>query len=73
MLEIKGLKVKLEEEDKQILKGVDLTVEAGIGACDHGPQRFGQVDAQLCPVGPRRLRGDRWQCATLDDARTCSN
>ena len=24
MLSIKGLKVKLEEEDKQILKGVDL-------------------------------------------------
>ncbi|HBR42414.1 MAG TPA: Fe-S cluster assembly ATPase SufC, partial [Sulfitobacter pontiacus] len=29
MLSIKGLKVKLEEEDKQILKGVDLEVEAG--------------------------------------------
>ncbi|ABN77195.1 Fe-S cluster assembly ATPase SufC [Cereibacter sphaeroides] len=29
MLEIKNLHVKLEEEDKVILKGVDLTVEAG--------------------------------------------
>ena len=29
MLEIKGLKVDLEDEDKHILKGVDLTVEAG--------------------------------------------
>jgi len=29
MLTIKDLHVKLEEEDKQILKGVDLTVEAG--------------------------------------------
>ena len=29
MLEIKNLHVKLEDDDKQILKGVDLTVEAG--------------------------------------------
>ena len=29
MLNINDLHVKLEEEDKQILKGVDLTVEAG--------------------------------------------
>ncbi|HAC47777.1 MAG TPA: Fe-S cluster assembly ATPase SufC, partial [Sulfitobacter sp.] len=29
MLSIKNLQVKLEEEDKQILKGVDLEVEAG--------------------------------------------
>ena len=29
MLEIKGLTVDLEEEEKTILKGVDLTVEAG--------------------------------------------
>jgi Fe-S cluster assembly ATP-binding protein len=29
MLEIRNLHVKLEEEDKQILKGVDLTIEPG--------------------------------------------
>ena len=29
MLEIRNLHVKLEEEDKPILKGVDLTIEAG--------------------------------------------
>ncbi|MFT7026968.1 MAG: Fe-S cluster assembly ATP-binding protein, partial [Paracoccaceae bacterium] len=29
MLEIKNLHVKLEDEDKVILKGVNLTVEAG--------------------------------------------
>ena len=31
MLEIKNLQVSLAEEDKEILKGVDLTVEAGKG------------------------------------------
>jgi ABC-type branched-subunit amino acid transport system ATPase component len=55
MLEIKNLHVKLEEEDKQILKGVDLTVEAGQGARDHGAERLGQVDAVLRAVGARRL------------------
>ena len=29
MLEIKDLRVNLEDENKEILKGVDLTVEAG--------------------------------------------
>ncbi|MEM6465795.1 MAG: Fe-S cluster assembly ATPase SufC, partial [Pseudomonadota bacterium] len=41
MLNIKGLSVKLEDEDKQILKGVDLSVEAG-----HAP------DAVLRRHGP---------------------
>ena len=50
MLEIKNLHVKLEEEEKQILKGVDLTVEAGKVHAIMGPtalasQRF------LCPFG----------------------
>ncbi|HBR35911.1 MAG TPA: Fe-S cluster assembly ATPase SufC, partial [Sulfitobacter pontiacus] len=42
MLSIKGLKVKLEEEDKQILKGVDLEVEAGKVHAIMGPNGSGK-------------------------------
>ncbi len=41
MLEIKNLQVKLEEEDKQILNGVDLTVEAGKVHAIMGAKRVG--------------------------------
>lgn len=47
MLEIKNLQVSLAEEDKEILKGVDLTVEAGkVHAI---MDRMGQAN-QHCPT-----------------------
>ncbi len=42
MLEIKNLHVKLEEEDKQILKGVDLSVGAGQVHAIMGPNGSGK-------------------------------
>jgi Fe-S cluster assembly ATP-binding protein len=42
MLEIRNLHVKLEEEDKQIIKGLDLTLRAGEVAAVMGPNGSGK-------------------------------
>ena len=68
MLEIKGLKVKLEEEDKQILKGVDLNIEPGTVHAIMGPNGSGKStlsyvlsgrDGYEVTDGAASLLGDR--------------
>ena len=46
MLEIKNLHVKLDDEDKVILKGCRPRRAEGRSARHHGPERLGQVDAR---------------------------
>lgn len=51
MLEIKNLHVKLEEEDKQILKGVDLVVEPGKVHAIMGPNGSGKSTTSYVLAG----------------------
>ena len=70
LLEIKNLHVALED-GTEIVKGVDLAVDVGRDARDHGPERVGQVDARLRADGPPGVRDHRGR----DPARrraTCS-
>ncbi len=53
MLEIKNLHVTVT--GKEILKGLNLRVDAGQVHAIMGPQRFGQIHAVLRAGGPRRL------------------
>ena len=55
MLEVRNLQVKAE--DKQILRGINLTVEQGRSARHHGAQRLGQEHARARAGRPSRLRG----------------
>ena len=57
-LEIRNLHVALED-GTEIVKGVDLEVDLGAEARDHGAERLGQVDARVRAHGASRLRGDR--------------
>ena len=56
-LEIKNLHV--QAGDKQILKGLDLTVTPGRDPRADGPQRLRQVDARQRDHGPPEPRGHR--------------
>ena len=51
MLDIKNLHVKLEEEDKQILKGLDLTIEAGQVHAIMGPNGSGKSTLSYALAG----------------------
>lgn len=51
MLEIKNLRVKLEEEDKVILKGVDLHIEPGSVHAIMGPNGSGKSTLALALAG----------------------
>ena len=52
-LEIRNLHVALED-GTEIVKGVDLEVDLGREARDHGAERLREVDARLRADGPSR-------------------
>ncbi len=56
MLKISNLHVKLEEEDKVILRGVDLTVKAGEVHAIMGRTGLASRRCPMCWPGARAMR-----------------